>query len=845
MTRRKTDPAHASIICLTLALLAGMTVCGIGTGASPGPRVDRGVIDCSAGDAATLSRGIKLDGGWEFYWKKLLLPADFAAADRPRPDAIVECPGYWNGVSVAGRPLPATGFATYRATVFLPQGLRSQLALDIMEIGTAYRVYADGLLVGGRGAVSATPERGEPHLFPEACFFTPAGDRVEIVIHVSNYHYRMAGIWQGIVLQEVRAFIDANSRHTMTEAALAGILFVMFMYHLAVFVMNRGERPLLYFALVCACVGLRQLVVGHKTILLLAPLPWEVYLRVEYFTLGAGVPLVAAYLRSIIGEEFSGIYFRVLVGLFAVFAAIVLLTPSRIYTETAIAYEANYIAFMAYASFIVARRALRGSRDERYIFWPGLFLAATVVNDILLANGVVHTTNLIPLGMTVFVILQAFLLARRYVDALDRSRRLAGELGVKNEETQKINTELVRLKVNLEKMVRERTAELDAAAKRAESASRAKSAFLANMSHELRTPLNAILGFTQILEKGNMPNGAEYLRYIRNGGEHLLALVNEILDFSKIEANKIAISRAVVDPRAVMAACLNAIAPLAAEKGVRVSVLPDEKPSMIVADEMRLKEVFLNLLSNAVKFTNAGRGIGATVRDAGDAVEISVWDRGIGISHADIDRIFNPFEQVETRLNGRPPGTGLGLSITKKLVELMQGTLSVSVNEGGGTVFTMRFPAAGSGLQAGAVAACARQVSHDREERVTGKLLVIEDNEMNRKLIKSIFAMKNVDADFRETGEEGITAVMHADYALILMDIQLPGIDGITALREMKKLLGNRMPPSIALTAYAVEGDRESLLAEGFDEYVSKPFNIDELMSVIAQVAGNGRGPGR
>jgi PAS domain S-box-containing protein len=373
----------------------------------------------------------------------------------------------------------------------------------------------------------------------------------------------------------------------------------------------------------------------------------------------------------------------------------------------------------------------------------------------------------------------------------------------------------------------------------AEAANLAKSHFLANMSHELRTPLNSILGFSQLLEmQAASSRGAltdklrEYLRWIRDGGEHLLDMVNDVLDLSKIEAGKVDLEKRPFDTAMLVSRVLTTVRSLAARKHIHIDTAVDPGLGLLDADEVRIKQVLYNLLSNAIKFTERERRIGVEARACGQECRITIWDEGIGIALGDRERIFEPFEQLRKGHEGH--GTGLGLTIVKNLVELHGGTVSVESEVGKGSRFTVRLPGRLPPRAAAAAAAPAAEDGEPREQLpdLAGRtVLVVDDSPANSALMQRILSALGCAVLLAASGEEALEVAGHSTCDAVFMDIHLPGMSGTEAMRRMREA-GVRAPIA-ALTAYAMKGDRERFLAEGFDGYIAKPLRISELVSFL------------
>lgn len=376
----------------------------------------------------------------------------------------------------------------------------------------------------------------------------------------------------------------------------------------------------------------------------------------------------------------------------------------------------------------------------------------------------------------------------------------------------------------------------------AEAANVAKSQFLANMSHELRTPLNSILGFSQLLEMqgadaAGRPGALtdkqrEYLRWIRDGGEHLLDMVNDVLDLSKIEAGKVDLEKKPFDTAMLIRRVLTTVRSLAAKKHLHVDTDIDPELGLLDADEVRIKEVLYNLLSNAIKFTDKERRIGVEARGRGERCEITVWDEGIGIDVGDRERIFEPFEQLSR--GHEDHGTGLGLTIVKNLVELHGGTVSVESEVGKGSRFTVLMPGRQPEKRAVAREGGVREAEEPREEMpdMAGRtVLVVDDSPANSALMQRILSALGCTVLLAGSGEEALAVAGHSSCDAVFMDIHLPGMNGTEAMRRMRET-GVRAPV-VALTAYAMKGDRERFLADGFDGYIAKPIRISEIVSFL------------
>ena len=431
-------------------------------------------------------------------------------------------------------------------------------------------------------------------------------------------------------------------------------------------------------------------------------------------------------------------------------------------------------------------------------------------------------TAVLTLGVTTAIFLVAL---RRLQRAVERARQAGDELA-------RANRELKEIHATLEKTVTERTESLVAARDQALAAARAKMTFLANMSHELRTPMNAVVGIAELLRLRPLDADThELVETIGKSGDALVTILDDVLDLAKIEAGRLVVEDASYEPRRVVDELLGLLGAQARGKGVALTArFQEDVPRHVLGDRTRVRQVLMNLAGNALKFTLKGSVEIGVSKAPDDRLLFEVTDTGVGVSDADLTRLFQPFVQVDLSTTKRFGGTGLGLAISKHLAELMGGAVGARSEVGKGSTFwfTVRAPAQASPV------IVEKPALPSPPQRQPLRILLAEDNDVNRQIAVKMLERLGYHADLVGNGLDALAALAKKPYDVVLMDVHMPEMDGLEATRQVRSW-ARPQPWIIAITASALPDDEVACFKAGVNDYLAKPVKVDALEKALRQ----------
>ncbi|MCP4133656.1 MAG: hypothetical protein GY754_21995, partial [bacterium] len=500
------------------------------TNAGTQPLVKEGILDLRNWDIDK-DGPVTLNGEWEFYWEKLLTPEDFTRVEKPKKTGFITVPGIWTRYPVKGKELPPEGYASFRLTI-LTGNNKGALAIKLYGCHTAYEFLVNGKKIASNGTLGLSPELSVPEWRPLVADLSLEKDSMEILIRVSNYHHTNGGVTRPIILGTEKDIRNAREKELNTEFFLLGSIFIMCLYHLALYLLRRSDTSPFYFSINCLLVSFYVLFSNELYFTTLFPfIDWFMLYYLMGFLIRILLPFtIVMYLHSLFPEEFPRLFSRIVLAVCLFFQLLFFIIPRRDHDPL---FTAHNIALAILGICILSLLILaliRKRKEAGSVYLGSIILFLAVGNDILYDAGIIQTWSVMAYGVFLFIFSQAYLLSRRFSKAFFAVEQLTA---------------------SLEQKVEERTGELKNANEKLKEMDRAKTNLFTNISHELRTPLTLITSPIESIINGDYGNTLSkeesLFKSMHRNGLRLLKLINNLLDFSKIDAGRMLLSRETTD----------------------------------------------------------------------------------------------------------------------------------------------------------------------------------------------------------------------------------------------------------------------------------------------------------
>ncbi|HEX6432031.1 MAG TPA: ATP-binding protein [Niastella sp.] len=736
-------------------------------------------------------QSIPLSGAFKFYWRRLLQPGDSTTTT---PD-YVAYPSLWNKIQLHGQTLPVEGYATYSLTILLPEN-RPHLALLMPDVYCSYRLFINDSLLLSNGRPDTSVQTAIPFWSTQTAILPADTDTLHLLLQVANFWHSKGGTYKQPVIGKSDTLNLNLQRDKAYDLLLAGCLFMGGLFFFGFYAFGSRDKAILYFSLFCIVYSYRM--IGTSLYVLHSVFPdlsWFITIRMEYLSLTLGVALFSRYFQSVYPKDANRYIVHGVLWICLFYTLLILVTPPWLFTKGIMPFLVVMFFYIGFA-FYSCIRAVQYKRVGAVfaLLSCGVMLMVFLIINLHYFQVVSTEKWIVFTGYVVFFFLQSLVLSHRFAYTLKK------------------------------------------AAEEAEQGLKTKTEFLSTMSHEIRTPLNVVIGMTHLLLRNTPRKDQEKnLNVLLFSANNLLSIVNDILDYNKIEAGKINFEMIPMDIAFIAQQITGGLSSKAVEKNITLHTEIDSCLShKIIGDPTRISQVIYNLVHNAIKFTEEGSVLlsisAEKMTDDKATLTIRVSDTGIGIDPDKQELIFDRFTQADSSTSRSYGGTGLGLAITKRILELQGVVLNLKSEPGKGSVFyftqtfTLSHEPANQEEQVNKMVVSEKQLQGI-------SILVVEDNPFNIMVAQSLLERGGATVDVATNGEEALNKIQPGKYSLVLMDLNMPVMDGFEATRRLRARGVNL--PVIALTASLPAEVEKDVQSAGLTDIVVKPFNPDELFRVI------------
>ncbi len=756
------------------------------------PVAKNGLIDLRNINLSTQT--IALNGEWGICWQQLCEPGI-----ENKMTGITLFPKKWNDTLINGKKLTAKGYASYILTVLLPKGSKN-LALDVPDTYTSHKLFVNEELFVQSGVPGTTRETTVPKWRQYTRELFSKTDTLKLILQVANFEHSKGGPYKSILIGNKETLFRERDKNNALDFVLSGSIIMCGLFFFGLYFFGRYDKTMLYFALFCITYSYR--IVGTSQYALhsfIGNIPWIVTIHLEYLSLFISVIFFTQYTQKLYPEDANKYITAIETWACIILSLITILFPPSVFAKLINPFLLVMFSMIAYTMYIYVNAYRKKRLGAGYaLLSTGVVMLVFIIINLQYFGFVAPQKEVLFFGYISFFFLQSLILSYRYSYLLNKAK------------------------------------------KEAEQGLMAKSDFMSNISHEIRTPLNSVIGLSHILlENKPREDQKEQLNVLLFSANNLLTIVNDILDYNKIEAGKINFEYIDMDLVKVLQDLLSGIKTIADEKGIDLMLENDPAfNTRIISDPARISQVVGNLLQNAIKFTRKGY-VKLVIRQEKKSKQhitltIRVEDTGIGIAGENQKLIFDHFTQADTSTSRSFGGTGLGLAICKKILELQGSQLQLESKPGSGSVFffTQTFPVS-QAFNFNQEDLPVIEIEKGRP--LSGiSMLMAEDNELNVLVAKTFLEKWGASIDVAVNGEEAVKKLDPAKHKLVLMDMQMPIMDGYKAISVIRAK-GIEIP-IVALTASLPSEVEKKAKDLSIDGIVTKPFEPEEFLKLLIKI---------
>lgn len=794
------------------------------------PKAIAGILDLSHWDFER-DGIVNLSGDYEFYWMKFVEPSSFSDQAPEQNRCYMRVPGLWNNKLYLGERLPGHGYATYRLQILLNEP--HQFAFKFLTMATAFRVFANGEEILNVGTVGKSQKQSVPEYYPQVVDYLPRSYKVDLVVWVSNFHHRKGGAWDVLKIGLENDIRNARDKRLFLDFFLFSSIFIMGLYHIALFILRRKDKPSIYFGLFAILIALRFMTQREIYLVHLFPfIEWQSLVKIEYLSYYLALPIFALFFYFAFRQDFYKGFLYVIHGICALFSLIVIFTTVNLFSYTVPFFHTFTIFCCFYGMYLLVICIKRKREGAQIILFGFVALSITIFNDILENFHIVQTPQILPFGLIVFIFSLTVLIAHRFTRAFQIIEWQHKKI---SETSEKYRTEIVEhKKAEMEKQ------ELQEKLQRTQKME-ALGLLAGGVAHDLNNILAGLVTYPDLL-LWELPADSplrEHIEVIKSSGERAGAVVQDLLSL----AGRTVLQFYPINLNDVIMEYLHSPEHEKCEKSFPAIVFNtflEPKLMNMKGSPVHLKKVIMNLIYNAADAQPNGGIINVITKNIdveniikgyenitpGQYVFVQIKDFGSGIDALDMKKIFEPF--YTKKVMGRT-GTGLGMTVVWGTVHDHHGYIDVKSEPGKGTTFDLYFPVTSEISQTER-----SKISFDELKGKNESILVVDDAVEQRQVATKILSVLGYNVASVASGEQAIEHIKNYSVQLVVLDMIMDnGINGLETFLRIKEI--NPEIKAIIASGFSESDEVKQAQQHGAGIYLKKPYTMERLGLAVKQ----------